>query len=102
MSALPTGTIQTLQNALGVLLKTANGPSPLDSFEQCRWEMSGAHATILRGLLSAYEVCNLVSLWLARVLSIHLSLVLASNNRSIVKAQGFCSLLSPMECSTSS
>lgn len=35
MSALPTATIEILQDALVVLLKTANGPIPSDAFEHC-------------------------------------------------------------------
>lgn len=53
--------------------------------------MSGAHATstMLRGLLSAYEVCNLISLSLACVLRIDLYPVLASTICSLVQIQGF-------------
>lgn len=49
-------TAETLENAIQVLLKTASGSAPTDPFYKAQWEMAGAHATLIRGLLSTYKV----------------------------------------------
>lgn len=49
-------TVEPLENAIQVLLKTASGPAPTDPFYKAQWEMASAHATLIRGLLSTYKV----------------------------------------------
>lgn len=73
MSATP-----VLRKALDTLRGPAGGAQPKDIFQAQYWEMAGAHALLLNGLLSVYEVCDAL---LQRDTSTH-QVFLASNNGS--------------------
>lgn len=45
-----------LRKALTAFEKPAGGPVPKDIYEAQHWEMAGAHACLMNGLLSVYEV----------------------------------------------
>lgn len=45
-----------LRNALNIVKKAAVGGQPSDLYEAQYWEMAGAHALLINGLLSIYEV----------------------------------------------
>ena len=49
-------TPDVLRKALADLKPHAAGPLPKDHFQAISWEMAGAHACLMNGLLSLYEV----------------------------------------------
>jgi len=53
-------TIQTLRSSLETFMKTARGPQPQDIFQAQQWEMAGAHACLVNGLLNLYEKADSV------------------------------------------
>ncbi|KAJ3557532.1 hypothetical protein NM688_g1426 [Phlebia brevispora] len=48
-------TPDVLRQALEALQRLAAGPQPNDIYDAQRWEMAGAHALLVNGLLSVYE-----------------------------------------------
>ena len=51
-----------LRKALAAFEKPAAGPVPKDIYQAQHWEMAGAHACIINGLLSVYNVCTVLPL----------------------------------------
>lgn len=49
-------TVETLRSSLQTFLQTARGPQPKDIYAAQQWEMAGAHAFLINGLLNVYEV----------------------------------------------
>lgn len=45
-----------LRESLDTIKKSASGGQPSDPFQAQYWEMAGAHALLINGLLSVYEV----------------------------------------------
>lgn len=53
-------TVDVLQNALAAFQQPAGGSCPRDIYEAQHWEMAGAHACLMNGLLSVYEQATTV------------------------------------------
>lgn len=51
-------TAQTLRSSLETFAATSYGPQPKDIYVAQQWEMAGAHAMLMNGLLNIYEVNN--------------------------------------------
>ena len=51
-----TSTPEILRKALAAFENPAGGPCPSDIYQAQYWEMAGAHACLMNGLLSIYEV----------------------------------------------
>lgn len=49
-------TLQKIDDARALMLKSADGAQPKDPFMQPAWDMAGAHGMILLGLRTIYEV----------------------------------------------
>ena len=49
-------TVEALRKALAAFEKPAAGACPRDIYQAQYWEMAGAHACLMNGLLSVYEV----------------------------------------------
>ena len=49
-------TPDVLRKALATFEPAASGPVPKDIYKAQHWEMAGAHACLMNGLLSVYEV----------------------------------------------
>jgi hypothetical protein len=52
----PSDTLESLRNSWTVTMKTGMGPHPKRLYDQMQWEMSGAHAMLLKALISIYKV----------------------------------------------
>lgn len=50
---------EILRKALKAFEEPAGGPCPKDIYQAQYWEMAGAHACIMNGLLSVYDVRRL-------------------------------------------
>lgn len=50
-------TVQVIRSSVETFTNgPARGPQPKDIYEAQQWEMAGAHACIMNGLLNIYEV----------------------------------------------
>jgi hypothetical protein len=49
-------TVKVIRSSLESFTNPSRGPQPKDIYEAQQWEMAGAHASIMNGLLSLYEV----------------------------------------------
>ncbi|KAG6899611.1 hypothetical protein C0993_008773 [Termitomyces sp. T159_Od127] len=49
-------TVQTLRTSIDKFQEKCSGPQPKDIYEAQQWEMAGAHAMLINGLLNVYEV----------------------------------------------
>ena len=47
---------EELRSSLATLMESAKGPQPSDVYAAQTWEMAGAHACIINGLLDVYQV----------------------------------------------
>ncbi|KAG5351184.1 hypothetical protein J132_00300 [Termitomyces sp. J132] len=48
-------TVQTLLDSIEKFQEKSSGPQPKDIYEAQQWEMAGAHAMLVNGLLNVYE-----------------------------------------------
>ena len=56
LRTMPESTSTILQSALDAFKGPAAGAQPKDIYQAHYWEMAGAHAMLINGLLSVYEV----------------------------------------------
>jgi hypothetical protein len=60
-------TVQVLRSSLETFTDAARGPQPKDIYEAQQWEMAGAHACLVNGLLNLYEVSLALDLFMLSV-----------------------------------
>ncbi|KAG6902449.1 hypothetical protein C0995_016310 [Termitomyces sp. Mi166 len=51
-------TVQTLRASIEKFQENSRGPQPKDIYEAQQWEMAGAHAMLINGLLNVYEAVS--------------------------------------------
>jgi hypothetical protein len=49
-------TVDILRSSLQIFTEASSGSVPRDIYEVQQWEMAGAHAFLVNGLLNVYEV----------------------------------------------